>query len=286
MERTIARLKALGATIVDPADIPIEPAYGPENTALLYEFKHDIRAYLRTYTGRGYPKTLAGLIAFNKAHAKQEMRYFGQEIFLQSQATSGSLTDPTYVKARHDATSIARKAIDSTLRAHHLDAIIAPTNSPAWTTDLINGDHFLLGSSTPAAVAGYAEPHGAGGLLVRTAGGRLVHRGPLGGAEAHRAGLRLGARDARAEAAALPAHAADRRGRSPDQRREQVRAQPLLTSRGVSRPSGRRPRGLSHPWPTGAPACHRAQRAAGRRLAPGLAVPACAPWRSRGPRCR
>ena len=60
-------------------------------------------------------------------------------------------------KARTAARSIARKAIDSTLRAHRLDAIVAPTNSPAWTTDLVNGDHFLLGSSTPAAVAGYAN---------------------------------------------------------------------------------------------------------------------------------
>jgi amidase len=85
------------------------------------------------------------------------MRYFGQETFLQSQATSGSLTDPTYVKARRDATSIARRAIDDTLRAHRLDAIIAPTNSPAWTTDLVNGDHFLVSSSAPAAIAGYAD---------------------------------------------------------------------------------------------------------------------------------
>jgi amidase len=142
---------------VDAANIPIEPAYAPETTALNYEFKHDIRAYLRAHTGRGYAKTLSGLIAFNRAHYKQEMRYFGQEVFLASQATSGSLTDPTYVKARSAARSIARKAIDATLRAHRLDAIIAPTNSPAWTTDLVNGDHFLLGSSTPAAVAGYAN---------------------------------------------------------------------------------------------------------------------------------
>jgi amidase len=157
MEKTIARLKALGATIVDPANIPIEAASAAENTALHYEFKHDIGAYLRTYTGRGYPKTLAGLIAFNRTHYKQEMRYFGQEIFLAAQATSGSLSDPAYVKARHDATSIARKAIDNTLRANRLDAIIAPTNSPAWTTDLVNGDHFLVSSSSPAAVAGYAN---------------------------------------------------------------------------------------------------------------------------------
>lgn len=154
MEQTIARLKSLGATIVDPANIPIDPAYGPENTALLFEFKHDIAAYLREYTGPGYPKTLQDLINFDNAHQSQEMKYFGQEVFLQSEATDG-LSDPAYQKARHDATTIAQNAINSTLADDHLDAIIAPTNSPAWTTDLINGDHFLVGSSSPAAISGY-----------------------------------------------------------------------------------------------------------------------------------
>jgi amidase len=156
MEATIARLRALGATVVDPADIPIEPAYDPEFTALLYEFKHDINAYLKAYAGRGYPMTLADLIAFNRAHAAQELRWFGQEIFEQAEA-KGPLTDPAYITARRDATSIARRAIDDTLRKNRLDAVLAPTNSPAWTTDLVNGDHFLLGSSSPAAIAGYAN---------------------------------------------------------------------------------------------------------------------------------
>jgi amidase len=155
MEATIARLQELGATIVDPADIPIEPAYEPEFTALLYEFKHDIAAYLGTLPA-GQPKTLQDLIDFNNAHAAQELKWFGQEIFDLAQAT-GTLTDPAYIKARADATSIAQKAIDDTLAANHLDAIIAPTNSPAWTTDLINGDHFSIGSSSPAAIAGYAN---------------------------------------------------------------------------------------------------------------------------------
>jgi amidase len=60
MAKTITRLRALGATIVDPADVPIEPAGNPEFTALLYEFKHDINAYLRAHTGRGYPRPSPG----------------------------------------------------------------------------------------------------------------------------------------------------------------------------------------------------------------------------------
>ena len=82
------------------------------------------------------------------------MRYFGQEQFLAAQA-SPAITNPTCTKARQKATSTARKAINGTLHKFNLDAIIAPTNSPAWTTDLINGDHFSIGSSSPSAISGY-----------------------------------------------------------------------------------------------------------------------------------
>ncbi len=163
MEAAIARLQALGATVVDPTDIPIDPAFNPEFTALLFEFKHDIAAYLEKFTGPGYPKTLQDLIDFDNAHSAQELQFFGQEIFELAQATDG-LNDPAYIQARQDATSIAQAAIDDTLAANHLDAIIAPTNSPAWTTDLVNGDHFLLGTSSPAAIAGYGDITGPAGF--------------------------------------------------------------------------------------------------------------------------
>jgi amidase len=73
-----------------------------------------------------------------------------------AQDTDG-LSDPAYQKARSDATSIAQQAIDDTLAKYHLDAIIAATNSPAWKTDLVHGDQFLVGSSSPAAISGYAS---------------------------------------------------------------------------------------------------------------------------------
>jgi amidase len=154
IRRTIKRLRHLGARIVDPANIPIEPAYDPENTALQYEFKHDIAQYLQDYTAGRYPRTLADLISFNKAHASRELQFFGQETFTESQAR-GPLTDPAYLKARHDATTIARAAIDDTMARYRLDAVIAPTNSPAWKSSLSKGDAFLLGSSSPSAISGY-----------------------------------------------------------------------------------------------------------------------------------
>jgi amidase len=99
-------------------------------------------------------RTLADLIEFNEEHAEQEMPWFGQEIFYLAEATTG-LDDPAYLAALKASGPVMRKAIDATLAKHDLDAVVSLTGAPPWTTDLVNGDHFLTGSSTPAAVAGY-----------------------------------------------------------------------------------------------------------------------------------
>lgn len=158
MNQTVDELRAAGAIIVDPARIPIEPAYDPEFTALLCEFKSDVASYLHTYTAAGYPKTLQDLIDFNNAHPALEGAW-NNAIFDLAQATGGR-ADPDCTSARTSATSIARSAIDDTLAANHLDAIIAPTNGPAWVTDPVNGDlggdfSTFVGSSGPSAIAGY-----------------------------------------------------------------------------------------------------------------------------------
>jgi amidase len=153
-EAAIGELSRLGATVVDPADIPnVADIGGPELTVLLFEFKVDIAAYLSELE-RTSMRTLADLIAFNDAHAEQELRWFGQEIFLLAEETTG-LDDPTYREALQTSKRLAQQGIDGTLDRFDLDAIVSLTNSPPWTTDLVNGDHFLTASSTPAAVAGY-----------------------------------------------------------------------------------------------------------------------------------
>jgi amidase len=153
-EAAISEISRLGATIVDPADIPnVADVGGPELTVLLFEFKADMAAYLSELSNTSM-RTLADLIAFNDAHADQELRWFGQEIFLLAEATTG-LDDPAYLEALRVSKQLMQDGINNTLRRFDLDAIMSLTGSPSWTTDLINGDHFLTASSTPAAVAGY-----------------------------------------------------------------------------------------------------------------------------------
>ena len=162
-----AAISRLGGTVVE-IDMPFQDEAGADETpALENEFKHDINAYLAARPGN-HPKDLAGLIAFNNAHAAEELQFFGQEIFEQSQASSGDLTDPAYRQRRATVTGLQRRAIDETLAAHHLDAIMAATNRPAWVTTLGQGDAFSVGSSSPAAASGYPSitvPAGFSGPL-------------------------------------------------------------------------------------------------------------------------
>jgi len=158
-DAAIATLRSLGATVIDNVDLPgLDTAFNNEFPALLTEFKHDINAYLAATPGQ-HPADLAGLIAFDQQHADIEMPFFQQEIFEQAQATSGDLTDPTYRQQRADATGFARVAVDTALSANHLDALMAPTNGPAWVTNHATGDDFtnFVSASGPGAIAGYPD---------------------------------------------------------------------------------------------------------------------------------
>ena len=151
----VDELKALGATVVDPVVPPGLAQIGaPETTALDCEFKQDINAYLAALPGT-HPADLAGLIAFDNAHAAAEMPFFGQEVFTAAEATTPG--SPACVTARQQATSLAQASIDDLVSADHLDAIVGVTGSPTWVTDLVLGDHFLVSTSEPAAVAGYPD---------------------------------------------------------------------------------------------------------------------------------
>lgn len=153
-EQAIAQFKAMGAEIVDPADFGSVGDYDDDELeVLMYELKTDLNAYLATRPGVAV-HTLADVIAFNEKNAAREMPIFGQELFEKAQA-KGPLTDETYVKAAEKARRLAREGIDGPMSQNRLDAIVAPTGSPPWLTDHVNGDSYLGASSSPAAVAGY-----------------------------------------------------------------------------------------------------------------------------------
>ncbi|MER3428373.1 MAG: amidase [Pyrinomonas sp.] len=156
MNEALDVMKRLGAVIVDPAEIATAGKFDDsELEVLLYEFKHDLNRYLAERRVGPPVRTLAELIEFNERNREREMPYFGQELFVRAQA-KGTLADPAYRRALAKNHRLARAlGIDATMRRHRLDCLIAPTNGPAWTTDLVNGDHYTGGSSTPAAVAGY-----------------------------------------------------------------------------------------------------------------------------------
>ena len=156
VEAAIDVMKRAGAVIVDPADIPHAGEYDDaEFTVLLYEFKADLNAYLAGLGDQAPNKTLADLIAFNDRTRDRELPYFGQEIFTMAQE-KGPLSDDAYVEALAHCRRLSRtEGLDVVFAKEKLDAIVAPTGSPPWTTDLVNGDHFLGASSTPAAVSGY-----------------------------------------------------------------------------------------------------------------------------------
>ena len=157
MATTIATLEAQGATIVDPANIDLGAANDTEFPALLCEFKSDIASYLAANTAAGYPKTLQDLIDFNDAHKALEEDPWNNAVFELAQETNGRDADCAALRAV--ATPTAQAAIDDLMAADNLDAIIAPTNSPAWVTDPVNGDDLsiFVGSSGPGAVAGYPD---------------------------------------------------------------------------------------------------------------------------------
>ncbi len=158
IEDSLNILQKNGAVLIDPVEIESLGKFDDsELTVLLYELKADMKAYLDR-RGPNIPvHSLKDIIEFNKQNESEEMPYFKQELFLQAEA-KGPLTDDEYIEALVKDQRLTRdEGIDLVMDKYKLDALVAPTDSPAWMTDLVDGDHFLGGCSSLAAVAGY--PH-------------------------------------------------------------------------------------------------------------------------------
>jgi amidase len=156
MDSMISEMKRLGAEIMDPVALKksseLEAA---ELEVLRYEMKADMNSYLAQLGPEAPVKTLKDIIEFNEQHRDLELQWFGQEELLKSQA-KGPLTDQAYLDALAKCKRLAQKeGIDAVMDKDNLDAIIAPSSTPAHLTDWVTGDHGLGDSTTSAAVAGY-----------------------------------------------------------------------------------------------------------------------------------
>ena len=155
MTEAIQKMKDGGAIINENLKFEKREEWGgAEWQVLISEFKADLNAYLKTRTGLKV-HSLTDLIEFNKKNADTELKWFGQEIFETAEKTTG-LEDPVYLEALKNSKKLTREeGIDKLMDEHQLDALIAPTNGPAWKIDWVNGDHFGGGSSDVAAISGY-----------------------------------------------------------------------------------------------------------------------------------
>ena len=159
LEAALDLMKQHGATIVDPADIATAGQTDDSEFDMLeYEFKADLDKYLSGVGPNVAVHSLADVIAFNTRNASRELRFFGQEI-MEASVKKGPLTEKKYRdELAKNRRLMGAQGIDATVAKYKLDAIVAPTQGPAWLIDLVNGDAGGGGSFTaPAAVAGY--PH-------------------------------------------------------------------------------------------------------------------------------
>ncbi|HKQ65350.1 MAG TPA: amidase [Methylomirabilota bacterium] len=158
VNQAIETLRQGGATIVDPVKIPNfdrAALTSAELIVLLYEFKAGVNAYLAGVAPGAQVRTLDDVIEFNKRNTRENMPYFGQELLVRAQA-KGDLTEAEYLEALEKCRRLAGKeGMDAIMDELSLDALIAPTTTPAWPVDLVNGDQFRGSSAKSAALVGY-----------------------------------------------------------------------------------------------------------------------------------
>jgi amidase len=166
-DQVLAALKAAGAVVVDleaAGFTGFGAGFGAgESLVLDFDFRTDVAKYFATRVGVPLAGgTLQTGIDFNNANADAEMPFFNQDIWLQAESLAPGPNDPqpvfgnmTYNDALAKDKAFTIAGIDGAIEKFHLDAVIAPTDNPAWSTDLLYGDHFVYGSSSLGAAGGY-----------------------------------------------------------------------------------------------------------------------------------
>ena len=154
MYKAVDFMKSHGVEIIEIDEISSGRVGNYSFEIMLYEYKDGLNKYFQSLGSDAPVKSIEEVIAFNKSDSI-ELNYFNQK-YLEMAQEKGDLTSEKYVEALAKMMKGSREeGIDRVMNLHNLDAIIAPTGGPAWKTDLINGDSYHLGSSSPAARAGY-----------------------------------------------------------------------------------------------------------------------------------
>ena len=152
--QAVAFIKSQGAEVIEIEKIVENNVGGLSFQVMLYEYKDGLNKYFRSLGPDAKIKNLEELIAFNKKDSV-EMEFYNQRYLEMAQEKDG-LDSDDYKKTLTDMLKGSREeGIDRVMNEFNLDAIIAPTGGPAWKTDHTNGDSFHVGSSSPAARAGY-----------------------------------------------------------------------------------------------------------------------------------
>ena len=154
-KQAIEILKGQGAEVVEVELLKLTRPLGqPSFVVLQYEFKDGVNAYLRTANAK--VKTLAEVIAFNKANEGKAMPYFKQETLELCESKKG-LQETEYVEALKKSIG-AREIIDELMKTNNLHAICSTSSGFPTCIDQVNGDYGSgFSFSSPAALAGY--PH-------------------------------------------------------------------------------------------------------------------------------
>ncbi len=199
-EAAVADMERAGATVVR-IDYDWPDGFWQRSLAvLLFELRRDMDAYLGSLPGSGLPRSLADVVAFNRANAEAELRWFDQALFEQALAATDEAAYREALETNLAATR--RDGIDRLLAEHEVDVLVAPTAGPAWVTDLVNGDSFSgsIGAGSLAAIAGYPHLTVPMGAVERLPVGISF----MGGKWQDHAVLKIGAAYERARSAALP----------------------------------------------------------------------------------
>jgi amidase len=154
MQKAVDYIRSQGAEVIEIDNIYNREAGSLSFQVMLFEFKDGLNRYFASLGENAPVKSVEDLIEFN-SNDSIELRYFDQELLIEAQKKEG-IESQEFIETLAKMNRIIRdEGIDRIMKENDLDAFIAPTGSPAWKTDLINGDSYTVSSSSPAAIAGY-----------------------------------------------------------------------------------------------------------------------------------